>query len=324
MGKIGLAVTPPIRNWSTPPSKPDAEERGFYRSQDKGESWEATQLLHLRWHRPPLLPGDRGLPQDPDLVYQMDVFVQVTRDGGAPSTTSAPGAEKHSDNHALWIDPQNGNHLLVGTDAGLYETFDEGVTWRHFPNLPDLPVLQASRWTTPSPSTTSSVGPRTSAPCTGRPGRRTSKGCATGTGTCPWAPTDTTSPSIPTDPNILYFETQQGNLVPPRPPQRRGARTSSLSRLPAIRRSGGTGTPPSSSARIPPSRLYFGSQRVWRSDDRRRLVDAGQRRPDNRTATATRWSSWAGSGASMRSTTTVPCRSTPPSRPSPSRRFAKG
>ena len=74
----------------------------------------------------------------------MDVFVRVTRDGGATFNVLGTGREKHSDNHAFWIDPENGRHILAGTDAGLYETFDEGATWRSFPQLADLPVLQAS------------------------------------------------------------------------------------------------------------------------------------------------------------------------------------
>ena len=51
----------------------------------------------------------------------MDVFLHVTRNGGATMETLETGHEKHSDNHALWIDPNDGggNHLLVGTR---YET----------------------------------------------------------------------------------------------------------------------------------------------------------------------------------------------------------
>jgi hypothetical protein len=66
----------------------------------------------------------------------MDVFLHVTRDGGSHFGYLGTGREKHSDNHALWIDPQDDLHLLAGTDAGLYESFDQGTSWRHFPNLP--------------------------------------------------------------------------------------------------------------------------------------------------------------------------------------------
>jgi microsomal dipeptidase-like Zn-dependent dipeptidase len=65
----------------------------------------------------------------------MDVFLHVTRNGGATMEILETAYDKHSDNHALWVDPANGRHMLVGTDAGVYESFDEGRTWRHFPNL---------------------------------------------------------------------------------------------------------------------------------------------------------------------------------------------
>ena len=46
------------------------------------------------------------------------------------------GRSKHSDNHALWIDPANTEHMLAGSDGGLYESFDEGKNWRFLSNLP--------------------------------------------------------------------------------------------------------------------------------------------------------------------------------------------
>ena len=136
MGKIGLAVTPADPNIVFATIEADAAEKGFYRSTDKGESWE---------RRNPYISGGTGphyyqeievSPTNADLIYQMDVFIHVTRDGGQNFKVLGTGREKHSDNHALWIDPANGKHLLAGTDGGLYETFDEGTTWRHFPNLP--------------------------------------------------------------------------------------------------------------------------------------------------------------------------------------------
>ena len=54
-------------------------------------------------------------PTDPQRVYQMDVFVHVTRDGGKTFNNLETGKEKHSDNHALWIDPEDGGALWSTT-----------------------------------------------------------------------------------------------------------------------------------------------------------------------------------------------------------------
>jgi len=63
------------------------------------------------------------------------VWVKVSDDGGK---TWHPMGEKnkHPDNHLVWIDPANSDHLLVGCDGGLYESFDRAATWRFFANLP--------------------------------------------------------------------------------------------------------------------------------------------------------------------------------------------
>ena len=72
---------------------------------------------------------------DPDKVYAMDTWMRVTTDGG--KSFQIVGEDfKHVDNHCMWIDPDNTDHLLVGCDGGIYETWDAAKTWDFKANLP--------------------------------------------------------------------------------------------------------------------------------------------------------------------------------------------
>ena len=136
IGKIGLAVTQANPNVVYATIEAGEKEKGFYRSMDKGESWEQRNSYISGGTGPHYYQELEASPQNPDLVYQMDVFLHVTRDGGKTMDYLTSGRTKHSDNHAMWIDPDDDLHLIAGTDGGLYETFDQGKTWRHFSNLP--------------------------------------------------------------------------------------------------------------------------------------------------------------------------------------------
>ena len=133
MGRIGLAL---------PPSNPDivyamietaGDEGGVFRSTNRGASWEKRSgyVSGSPQYYQEIIPD----PHNPDRVYSMDTWMMVTEDGGA--TWNEIGEYyKHVDNHALWINPDDTDHLIAGCDGGIYETWDRGATWHFKPNLP--------------------------------------------------------------------------------------------------------------------------------------------------------------------------------------------
>ena len=141
MGRIGLAVTPaePDLVYATIEAAED-KEAGFYRSSSRGMAWERRNGYLSGGTGPHYYQEIFASPVQADKVYQVDVFLHLTTDGGRTfENLEERCGQKHSDNHVVWIDPDGplaGRHLLVGTDGGLYESFDEGWSWRHVPNLP--------------------------------------------------------------------------------------------------------------------------------------------------------------------------------------------
>ena len=266
MGKIGLAVTPADPGLVYATIEASGQERGFYRSRDKGESWERRNGYISGGTGPHYYQEIEASPVDPDLVYQMDVFFQVTRDGGASFQILGTGREKHSDNHALWIDPTDGDHLLAGTDAGLYETFDEGITWRHFPNMPISQFYKVAL--SNSEPFYNVLGGAQDLGTLHGPARTTNvEGVRNEDWYVPMGADGYGVAIDPTDDQTLYLMTQQGNIYRY---DRRSEEALSIQPQPE------PGDPPerwnwASPLLISPHdphRLYFGSQRLWRSDDR--------------------------------------------------------
>jgi photosystem II stability/assembly factor-like uncharacterized protein len=74
-------------------------------------------------------------PKNVNRVYSPETVSQVTNDGG--KTWSAVGNNnRHVDDHAIWIDPGNTDHLYIGGDGGIYETYDGGKNYIFKSNLP--------------------------------------------------------------------------------------------------------------------------------------------------------------------------------------------
>ena len=110
----------------------NAQPTGMYRSDDAGATWRKVNNANPR----PMYFSQIDIdPSDPDVVYLGGVGLHQTLDGGKTIATDV--AEPiHDDVHAMWIDPGNPLHVLIGTDGGLAVSYDRAKTWSFLPNLP--------------------------------------------------------------------------------------------------------------------------------------------------------------------------------------------
>lgn len=112
-------------------------ERGeeVYRSDDKGRTWrKVTRDGDVRGSGIGYYLIDiRVNPKNPDHLYKLSVSMHESRDGGRNWTTMRAMG---SDHQAMWINPANPDHMLLGYDQGMGVTFDGGTTWAHVDHLP--------------------------------------------------------------------------------------------------------------------------------------------------------------------------------------------
>lgn len=131
IGRIGLALSPhdPDIVYALVAASDDAG--GFYRSTDRGESWEkrSDYICVDPQYYMEIFPD----PHRPGRVYSMDVVTQVTDDGGK-TFRGVNTRWKHVDNHDLEFDPDDPDYLLMASDGGLYESWDLGDHWKFHAN----------------------------------------------------------------------------------------------------------------------------------------------------------------------------------------------
>lgn len=338
VGRVGLAID----GKKSPPTlfaivDAKREESGFYRSDDSGARW--TRIGHMAGGgrgggaagaagaQAAAQPGARGGAADdwyrgggaayyqeivvdpvkPDTIWSMNVNVERSTDGGKNwGRVNWENTGVHVDHHALVFDPTDRNHILLGNDGGLYESYDDGATWRFFAVLPVTQFYRVSvdnakpfynvcggaqdNWSVCGPSRSLN-----------RWGVRTSDWFIVGGGDGFQTRND------PVDPTIVYASSQDGNVTrldlktgqsrSIRPPMSRQARggggDDSLGGTPAgaagaAAAQAGAGAQGGQRGGAPaagggdranwdapyiisphsPTRLYWASNKLYRSDDR--------------------------------------------------------
>jgi photosystem II stability/assembly factor-like uncharacterized protein len=206
IGGMGIAISPVNPDVLYIIMEAQGESGGFFRTTNRGASWEKMSGHHESGQYYNEIICD---PKDVNTVYSMETVSQVTNDGG--KTWRAVGNEgRHVDDHAMWIDPDNTDHFYIGGDGGIYESFDGG---KNFIFKSNLPVTQFYRVAVDNSYPFYYIyGGTQDNNSFGGPSASISDGVVnddwfvTQGGDGFWVAID------PTDPNIVYTESQYGNV----------------------------------------------------------------------------------------------------------------
>jgi photosystem II stability/assembly factor-like uncharacterized protein len=155
IGRIGLAVSPSnpnvvyafLDNQEPKPGTKDRQVKGaeLYRSNDGGETWTITHYYYLDgvvFTYGYYFGNIRVAPDNEDVIYVLGVPLLKSTDGGrtfkdASHLERGGGmGDVHVDMHALWINPKNPKHLILGNDGCLNISYDEAATWQKIDNIP--------------------------------------------------------------------------------------------------------------------------------------------------------------------------------------------
>ena len=265
MAKIGLAISPQKPDVIYAAVELDRRKGKVFRSSNRGASWEEMSETVSGGTGPHYYQELYASPHAFDRIYLADVRVQVSNDGGKTFAQLKEEA-KHSDNHSITFRPDNENYLLIGTDGGLYESYDLAENWRYIANLP---ITQYYKVAVDDAEPFYNVfGGTQDNSSQGGPSRTDN---ANGIRNADWFIVlfaDGHQPATePGNPDIMYAEWQQGNLM-------RIDRTTGEQVY--IKPQPEKGDPterfnwdsPILVSPHDPKRIYFASQRLWRSDNR--------------------------------------------------------
>ncbi len=262
MGRIGLAISPVNPDIVYAIIEAEGEAGGFFRSTDRGESWEKMDKYVSG--SPQYYNRIYCDPVDADKVYSMDTYSKVTEDGGK-TWKNLSTKHKHVDDHALWIDPEHTDHILIGCDGGIYESWDAGTNWDYIENLP---ITQFYRVALDNSEPFYFIyGGTQDNNSLGGPSRSIS---GQGVVNDDWFVTNGgdgfESQIDPLNPNIVYAQSQYGWLV--RYDKQSGESISIKPEPPAGEAYRWNWNSPLMVSPHSPTRLYFAANKLFRSDDR--------------------------------------------------------
>ncbi len=110
---------------------PDPTKSGIWRSDDKGKTWKFVSNEN---NRPMYYSQIRVDPTNPEIVYTGGLNFSRSVDGG--KTFKNLSGVAHSDHHAIWIDPKDNQHVMVGNDGGLDVSYDQGENFDFINTIP--------------------------------------------------------------------------------------------------------------------------------------------------------------------------------------------
>ena len=265
MGKIGLAISPQDPDVLYAAIELPLKTGGVWRSADRGASWTKMSDLVAGGTGPHYYQELWASPHHFDRIYFANNYLKRSDDGGA-TWHDMERAGKHVDNHAIAFKASDPDYLLIGTDGGLYETFDDGEHFRHFSNMP-LGQFYKIALDDAEPFYNVYGGTQDNS-TQGGPVRTDN---TSGVRNADWFIAnggDGHQPATePGNPDVVYAQSQQGYLN--RIDMTTGEHVS-------VRPQPAAGEPyerfnwdaPVYVSRHDPKRVYFASQRLWRSDDR--------------------------------------------------------
>lgn len=139
LGIIGIAVS--ASNPERVYALVESEKGGLLRSDDNGETWTNVStdpnIRQRAWYFSRIYVD----PKNPDIVYGLNVGMYKSTDGGK---TFKAMSSLHGDHHDLWIDPEDGNRMILADDGGAQISFDGGNNWSTYGNQPTAQFYRVS------------------------------------------------------------------------------------------------------------------------------------------------------------------------------------